>query len=87
MGLACVNSTLADALPKCVAALGVVFVVFVYEMGGGRGPVHEQAPVHECLFMVCLRAGLWGSAHERLFIGLFTGLFLEQETLKYIRKH
>ena len=59
MGLACVNHTLADALLMCVAALGVVFVVFVYEMGGGRGPVHEQAPVHERLFMVFLRAGRW----------------------------
>ena len=40
--LACVNRTLA----LCV-------YMFVYNMGGGRGPVHEQAPVHERLFTVC----------------------------------
>ena len=56
----------------------------------GRGPVHEQTPVHDRLFMLVYELGGGrGSVHEpapvheRLFIGLVTGLFYEQETLKF----
>ena len=54
----------------------------------GRGPVHEQTPVHDRLFMFVYELGGGrGSVHEpapghvRLFTGLFTGLFHEQKTL------
>ncbi len=59
--------------------------MFFYEVvgGGGRGPVHEQGPVHErlCLWFVYELYGGGGPVHEPapvhegVFICLCSGLF------------
>lgn len=55
--------------------------MFVNEMGGGRGPVDERAPVHDRLSMVCLRGG-WrrgGAVHEPapVFMNVLIGFFID----------